>query len=141
MNSSFARTITNELHSLASLMHAITNFLEDQQVDAQSVYRINLTLEEMVTNIIKYGYDDYDSHNIQVTLDVLEDHIVCVIEDFGREFNPLEVTKETPLEEPKVGGLGIHLIKHLLDSIEYRREGQKNILEIKALRKFADDAV
>ncbi len=134
----FTRTITNELHSLESLMHAITNFLEDQGVEAKAVYQINLALEEMITNIIKFGYADYDSHEIHVSMEVGEEEVVARIEDDGREFNPLEekpVAHGTPLEEKKVGGLGIHLIKKLLHSMEYRREGHRNILEIKALKK------
>ncbi len=59
MSTRLTRKITNELHSLESLMNATTNFLEDHGADAQTVYRVNLALEEMITNIIKYGYDDY----------------------------------------------------------------------------------
>jgi len=88
MQTSFQRTITNELHDLESLMNASTNFLEDRGVDAQAVYRINLALEEMITNIIKHGYDDYDSHEIKVSVEVRENEIVSLIEDDGHEFNP-----------------------------------------------------
>ncbi len=135
--STFQRTITNELHELASLMHAITNFLEDQGVEAKAVYQINLALEEMITNTIKFGFNDYDEHEIYVTIEVGETTIVGRIEDEGRAFNPLEqeeVASDTPLGECKVGGLGIHLIKKMLHSMEYRRENRRNILEIKALR-------
>jgi len=143
MNTLFQRTITNELHSLESLMNAITNFLEDQAVDAQAVYRINLAMEEMITNIIKYGYDDYDTHEINVTVEVLEFEIVAVIEDTGREFNPLEQkmeVKDESLEEKEVGGLGLHLIKQMLDAMTYRREERKNILEIRMRRQLPESA-
>ena len=136
MTPTFQRTITNELHSLEGLMNAITNYLEDQAVDAQAVYRINLAMEEMITNIIKYGYDDYEKHNIQVFLEVKDDEILGSIEDYGREFNPMAQTKATPEDpsEPEVGGLGIHLMKQLLDSMVYRRHGDKNVLKIKTRR-------
>ena len=58
MNPSFHQTIANEFANLGGLMDRATEFLESQGVDAQAVYRTNLALEEMVTNIIKYGYDD-----------------------------------------------------------------------------------
>jgi serine/threonine-protein kinase RsbW len=133
MPTTFHRTITNELHELESLMNASTNFLEDHEVDAQAVYRINLGLEEMITNIIKHGYDDYDGHKIEVTVEVRKNEIAGVIEDDGHEFNPLEWEKKDgppSLEESKIGGLGIGLIKKLLDHVDYRRENEKNILEI-----------
>jgi anti-sigma regulatory factor (Ser/Thr protein kinase) len=143
MKTTFQRTITNELHSLGDLMSALTNFLEDQGVDAQAVYRINLAMEEMITNIIKYGYDDYDTHNIEVSVHVMENEVVAAIEDYGREFNPLEQKaelKEGSLEERPVGGLGLHLIKEMLDAVTYRREGRKNVLEICMLRQNPDRA-
>ena len=138
MQTSFHRTISNELHDLASLMNASTNFLEDNGVDAQAVYRINLALEEMITNIIKHGYDDYDSHEINVSIEILENEITGVIEDDGHEFNPLKLEKKpgaASLAEHKIGGLGIHLIRELLDQIAYRRENGKNILEIRTRRQ------
>jgi len=131
------RTITNELHELQGLMLASTNFLEDRGVGETTVYRVNLALEELITNIIKHGYKDYDQHEIHVTLEVAEQEIKTVIEDDGKPFDPLAWTKkETPaaLETRPVGGLGISLIKDLLDNLSYRREGSKNIVEIKARR-------
>ncbi len=139
MSTTYQRTITNELHSLETLMNGITNFLEDNGVDAQTVYRINLAMEEFITNIIKYGYADYDSHNIQVAIEVLPGEVVAVVEDFGRAFNPLEQESKVPeesLEKQEVGGLGLHLIKKMLDGIDYRREGNKNILEIRKSRQL-----
>jgi len=138
MSIRLTRKITNELHSLESLMNATTNFLEDHGVDGQTVYRVNLALEEMITNIIKYGYDDYDSHEIDVDLEILPEEIVAVLKDDGHEFDPL--TQEKPakaatVEEQEPGGLGIHLIKQLVGNMTYKRDGDKNILEIRAKRK------
>ncbi len=133
----FKRTLTNELHALEKLMNGTTNFLEDNGVDAQAVYRINLALEELVTNIIRHGYDDYESHDINVSVVIREDEVVAVIEDDGHEFNPLEQERgdqPASLDESKVGGLGIHLIKTLLSHMGYKREGEKNTLEIRAKR-------
>ncbi|MCE0523615.1 MAG: ATP-binding protein [Methylacidiphilales bacterium] len=138
MPASFQRTITNELHELESLMNASTNFLEDREVDAQAVYRMNLGLEEMITNIIKHGYDDYDSHKIQVTIEALDDEIAAIIEDDGHEFNPLEwVKKDGPptLDTGKLGGLGIGLIKKMFEHVGYRRDNGRNILELRTSRQ------
>jgi anti-sigma regulatory factor (Ser/Thr protein kinase) len=139
MNTIFERTITNELHSLESLTNASTNFFEDNEVDAQAVYRINLALEELITNVIKHGYDDYDPHEIAVRLEVREEVILATIKDDGHEFNPLEKTvnpRQESLEERPIGGLGLKLIKKMLSEMIYRREGDWNILEVKMLRKL-----
>src|SRR5476649_207199 len=93
MSTRLTRKITNELFDLESLMNASTNFLEDNGVDGQTVYKVNLALEEMITNIIKYGYDDYESHDIDVSLEILADEVVAVIEDDGHEFDPLTQSK------------------------------------------------
>ena len=140
MQTSFHRTITNELHELQTLMNASTNFLEDHGVSAQAVYRINLALEEMITNIIKHGYDDYDGHEIEVRLDVEEDQVVGVIEDDGHEFNPLlwEKTEQpASIHERKVGRLGILLVRDLLDQVDYQRVENKNVLQFRTRRDVA----
>jgi anti-sigma regulatory factor (Ser/Thr protein kinase) len=138
MSIRLTRKITNELHSLESLMNGTTNFLEDHGVDGQTVYRVNLALEEMITNIIKYGYDDYDSHEIDVCLEIFPQEIVAMIEDDGHEFDPLtqeKSVKAATVEEQEPGGLGIHLIKQLVGHMSYKRNGEKNVLEIRAQRK------
>lgn len=139
MNASFHQTIANDFANLGGLMEGATRFLENQAVDAQAVYRINLALEEMVTNIIKYGYDTPGKHTIGITLDVGAKEVTAVIVDDGHQFNPVLQERKQPADNPEdreIGGWGIHLIKTLLDHMDYRREGGRNILEIKARRKL-----
>ena len=55
-------------------------------------------------------------------------------EDRGREFNPLEIEEpdlDTPIENRQLGGLGIHLVRQMMDEAKYRREGDKNILMLR----------
>jgi len=138
MNPSFHQIIANDFANLCGLMEGATQFLESQSVDAQAVYRINLALEEMVTNIIKYGYDEPGRHKIEVALEVGTKEVSLVIVDDGHDFNPVLHERKPPadkLEEREIGGLGIHLMKKLLDHMEHRRDGGRNILEIKILRR------
>lgn len=133
----FQRTIGNDVYELQSLMHAMTNFLEDHGVEGRPVYRINLALEELITNTIKYGYSDYDRHEIHVSAEIGDERVVCVIEDNAREFNPLDQkSPELASVESRVGGLGIHIIRQMLDSMTYRREGRRNILEIQTRKNL-----
>jgi len=140
MNASFHQTIANDFADLKGLMEGATVFLESQGVDAQAVYRINLALEEMVTNIIKYGYDAPGRHEIEITLDVGAKEVTAVIIDDGHDFNPVLRERKPPatrLEDREIGGWGIPLIKKLLDRMDYRREEGRNILEITTRRQPA----
>jgi len=139
MSASFHQTIANDFADLGGLMEAATLFLEGQGVDAQAVYRINLALEEMVTNIIKYGYDAPGRHTIEVAVEVGANEVSVRIIDDGHDFNPVLQERKAPadkLAEREIGGLGIHLMKKLLDRMEHRREEGRNILEIKIRRKL-----
>jgi anti-sigma regulatory factor (Ser/Thr protein kinase) len=137
MNATFHQIIANDFADLCGLMERATGFLETQGVDAQAVYRINLALEEMVTNIIKYGYDAAGLHKIEVTLDVGVEEVAMVIIDDGHDFSPLFHERKDPAdksEEREIGGWGIPLMKKLLDHMDHRREAGRNILEIKIRR-------
>ena len=140
MNASFHQTIANDFANLSGLMEGATEFLESQGVDAPAVYRINLALEEMVTNIIKYGYDTLGRHKIEVTLDVGANEVTMVIIDDGHDFNPIVHEGKPPADKPEdreIGGWGIPLMKKMLDQMEHRREEGRNILEIKIRRRLA----
>jgi serine/threonine-protein kinase RsbW len=98
------------------------------------IFEINLALDELFTNIISYGFNDEDEHNIKVTITPLKEEICLCIEDDGVPFNPVEF--EAPdvagtVENCKVGGLGIHIMRKLMDDICYERCGDKNVLTLK----------
>ena len=138
MNDSFHQIISNDFPSLGGLMESATEFLESRGVDAQAVYRIDLGLEEMVTNIIKYGYDTPGSYKIEIRLDVGAEEVTATIIDDGHDFNPVLQERKPQaenLDDREIGGLGIHLIKKLLDRMEYRREEGRNILVLATRRR------
>ena len=140
MNASFHQTIANDFAELKGLMDGATELLESQGVDAQAVYRVNLALEEMVTNIINYGYDAPGRHKIEVTLEVGAKEVALVIIDDGHDFNPILHQGKKPADKPEdraIGGWGIQLMIKLLDGMDHRREEGRNILEIKVRRKLA----
>jgi anti-sigma regulatory factor (Ser/Thr protein kinase) len=92
---------------------------------------MNLALDEVITNIIDYGYDDQAEHEIRVTLAVEGDRLTIEVEDDGRQFDPLTAPApdlDLPLEERPVGGLGIHIVRSLMDAVEHRRRNGRNVL-------------
>jgi serine/threonine-protein kinase RsbW len=93
-----------------------------------------LALEEILANIISYGYADDREHEITVSLDAQPGEVRVDVEDDGRPFNPLESPEPytgDSLEDRPVGGLGIHLVRALMDGLEYRRQGDRNLLTMK----------
>ena len=93
-----------------------------------------MVLDEVLSNIINNGYSDGSRHEIEIHMSADNDYIHFIFQDDGIAFNPLlvERTKGTPVEEEaKIGGLGIQLMKRLVDDIEYQRNGSTNQLVVR----------
>jgi len=138
MNASLSQTMENTVTALPPLTTAVNRFLDQHTVPREAIFRINLAIEEIVTNIIKYGYDDTAFHAIEVSLALLPDTIRLRMEDDGHAFNPLlapEPDIHVALDQRKVGGLGLLLVREIAGHIAYRRENGANILEMDIARK------
>jgi serine/threonine-protein kinase RsbW len=100
--------------------------------DGGAINKINLACEEALVNVINYAYQG-KTGDIEVTLTPVTDGngIVFGIIDSGIEFNPLHKAEpdiNAPIEERPIGGLGIFLVRKIMDNVEYRRDAGKNIL-------------
>lgn len=118
---------------LSKLCLMIRGLLEKEKISPHTLYAVELSLEEMVTNIIKYGYDDKNTHEILVNASLTDRQIILSIEDDGHEFNPLErpdADISSQVTERKIGGVGLHLTRKMVKSMEYKRDNGKNILKI-----------
>ena len=120
--------ITDEIESLA----------EREAWTADLSFKVNLALEELVINIMDYGFEGGD-HEIDVTL-ISEDHkLTIVIADSGKPFDPLEDAPvpdvDAPIDERPIGGLGIYLVRNMMDDMQYRREGERNYITLVANRE------
>ncbi len=132
-----ARTVLklrNDLGEITRLSESLETFCEEHGVSMNTLMALNLALEEAVTNVINYGFDGGD-HLIDVELVMADGAVMATITDDGKEYNPLareapDVT--APLEERRIGGLGVLLVKKLMDEVTYVREGDRNVL---AMRK------
>ena len=127
---------------LERLHQEITSFLRAQSQSPKIINTVNLILEEMVTNVIKYARPAGAEQHILVTLDLTIGELTVTLVDNGPEFNPLdrpEVDTTVPIEERSIGGLGIHLVKKMVDHISYRRLDGKNQLTL--VKKLTVDPV
>ncbi len=124
---------------MEAIMPAVSDFLREQRVDPKAAYAVSLTLEEVITNIVKYAYSEHGDHNIDVTLAVDDGAVLVDFQDDGNEFDPRDFPEPDttqPVEKRTAGGLGIHLVRKMSESMKYRRENGKNVLEIKILRQM-----
>jgi serine/threonine-protein kinase RsbW len=132
--------LKSSLSELDQLCQNLETFGKKFGLSKKLIFEINLALDELFTNIISYGFKDDNEHAIKVTLTPRNDELCLCIEDDGTPFNPIEV--ETPdvsssVEKCKIGGLGIHIMKKLMDEVCYERCGDKNVLNLK--KKIAKD--
>ena len=126
-------SFANDMQELTHVLQVVNVFLEPRELQSKLIYAVNLILEEILVNIIKYGYEDEDSHEIEVQVEVAEEEVAITVIDDGKEFNPLTVpgpdrsgSAMDRLEE----GLGLQFVRHMRNAMEYRREDGKNILRI-----------
>ena len=133
MNQPLRLQIENNISELNRLNALLEQLAKEWKIPKEISFQINLALEEMVTNVINYGYEDKSSHTITLSFILHGNVIIIQIEDDGRAFNPLtapEPDTTEPAEKRKIGGLGIHLVKELMDTVTYVRKNEKNILTI-----------
>ncbi|MEZ0296721.1 MAG: ATP-binding protein [Candidatus Methylacidiphilales bacterium] len=135
MRSAFRRTIRNEQAELQELCEDVGVFVEELNVPCKAAYVVCLAVEEMMTNIIKYSYDDTDPHDIHLDISCDTQCATVRLQDDGHEFNPLLApapNKDLPIDERPVGGLGIYLVRRMVnDDMMYQRENGWNILTIR----------
>jgi serine/threonine-protein kinase RsbW len=126
--------LNNKLSELEQFNHILTEFGRRRALAPKVVHDLHLAVEEILTNIISYAYTDGREHEIRLRLSAQPGEIKVEVEDDGRFFNPLEASEPDitqSLEERTLGGLGIHLVRKLMDGLEYKRQGDRNLLTIK----------
>ena len=126
--------LKNDASELDRLCQQLTNFGNTFGLSQKFIFQINLALDELFTNIISYGYKDKGEHLIKFAISCEDGTVVIRIEDSGVPFDVAEFEVADPkktLEDCRVGGLGLHLIRKLMDEIKYRRTDDKNIVILK----------
>ena len=127
-----------ELKSKLSELTTLCRYLEDcgnvMELPQKCLLELNLGLDELFSNIISYGFEDESEHRIKFSLVKDSKTLIVQVEDDGIPFNPLDVTGPEvshDLESINIGGLGIHLVKEMMDDIDYKRVEGKNKLILK----------
>jgi serine/threonine-protein kinase RsbW len=123
--------IKNQVGELSRIEFFLKELGTEWKLSSSLILSVNLVIEETVTNIISYGYDDNKFHDIELYFEKTGEELKLEICDDGHEFDP--TLRDEPdimleLDERPVGGLGIFLVRKLMDHVTYKRSGNKNHL-------------
>lgn len=131
-NCNFEIMLKNSPEEVSNAIYRFLEFCNDQKFSLALIYKLRLAMEEILVNTINYSFRDQTEHDIFVRIKCCNESVVVVFEDDGIEFNPLNVPEpqDIPLEERIPGGVGIYLVKTMMDTFEYERKNGKNILTI-----------
>ena len=124
-------TLVNDLRQVSLLAGFVDRIRQEYGLAPSLAMRINLALEEAVCNVILYAYPQGTVG--QMDLDAVRDgnRLRFTLCDRGKAFDPTtapEADLTAPVEDRPIGGLGIHLLRSIMDSISYQRRDGKNVL-------------
>ena len=125
--------LTKNISDLNMLVNRLELFFEENNISSISM-PMTLILEELYTNSITHGASDGREVFIEVNLDIVKDELIMIYKDNGIPFNVLDLPEPDltgSVETREVGGLGVHYIKTLTDTVEYEYEEKQNVLKMK----------
>ena len=126
--------IGNQIAEMKKVAEGVNEFGANHALPKNVLNDLNVALDEVLNNTISYGYVDDKWHEIVVSLSLARGELIAEVQDDGIEFNPLKAAQPDlsgGLSERRLGGIGVHLVKSLMDSVEYVREGGSNRLRLR----------
>ena len=129
-------TFSAKLENLELMLGFIMSDAEKLGFDSKKLNMIKIALEEALVNIVNYAYPGKDGE-IEIVRNIEDNkRLIIKITDWGIPFDPLSLPDpdiEAPIENREIGGLGVYMMRNIMDECNYRRKGKRNIL---TLRKF-----
>ena len=126
-------SLANDSADLARVLDEVDEHLAPLPVSAKRKYAVRLALDELLSNVIRYAYDDDARHRIDLKLETGVP-FALTIEDDGKPFDPLADAPppvlDGPVEDRPIGGLGLHILKKMGLRLAYRREAGRNVLRV-----------
>lgn len=127
-------TFVNQGGELARIAGLLDRLGAEHHLAPEVLADMQVALDEVLTNITEYACADKAGHEIRIRFEVLNNVLEMVIEDDGAPFNPLAIPGpdlSKPLRERRVGGVGIHFVRSLMDEVAYDRVGERNRLVLR----------
>jgi sigma-B regulation protein RsbU (phosphoserine phosphatase) len=122
--------LTNEIREIDRALMALNEFSDRYDLPQDVRNDVGVVLDDLLNNVITYAFEDQEDHLIEVTLAADKQRLIVTVSDDGVEFDPFlrsEPDIESDIEDRQVGGLGIHLVRNLMDDLSYRRIGGRNV--------------
>lgn len=126
---SYTLCLSNRLDELPRVREWLGQLPVMQGCASDAIEEVWLILDELLTNIISYGYEDTRNREIEVTVGRKGERLLLEIRDDARAFNPLERIS-SPGAASEIGGWGLQLVRGLSDSLDYARLNEYNVLRI-----------
>jgi sigma-B regulation protein RsbU (phosphoserine phosphatase) len=126
-------SIKNELSEIAKVCEAFEAFADEHGLPMPITMKFNIIFDELLNNVISYAYRDEDDHEIITRVEFVADRLTATITDDGVPFNPSSAKPpdtKASLEDRDIGGLGIHLVRSLVDDLSYHRGIGKNVVTL-----------
>lgn len=126
--------LKNDLSDLEKLHSFLDEIRQRLSVSKKCLFETNLALEELYSNVLSYGFNNHTDHFIKITVTAAQGVLNIRVDDDGKPFNPLKAKEpnlQYDIENCEPGGLGIHLVKHFMDNIRYKRYQNRNVLTMK----------
>ena len=133
MAATLTLTLKNDPAEIGRLVDLLEAFGPQSGLTDDATFKLTLALDEIVANVVRHGFEDEGEHRIEVKVTVDDRTVTASVEDDGLEFDPREAPVpdlDLPIEMRKPGGLGMHLVRATMDSVEYRRQDGRNILTV-----------
>ena len=130
---SYHLTLHNDIAQIALLPEFVETVADQAKLSLETTSNLNLALEEAVANVISYAYPEGTDGVVDIDACVTEHEVSFVITDSGKAFDPTakeELDINAGVEERPIGGLGIHLVRTIMDTVSYERKEEQNILTI-----------
>ncbi len=132
-NEQFSFILENNIEQLVVLQKKINLFCTKNNLVFATRHAMDITLEELFTNIINYAYTDTDKHDIHIHFSMSDRTVHIEIRDDGQPFDPIinrPGEKKASLEQSKIGGWGLQIVHNYMDNISYERDGNNNVLKL-----------
>ena len=128
--------IKNRLDELSRVNQFVEEIGEELGLDMELQMNLNLVMEEVVVNVISYAYPEGKEADIELLAESDDKELTFVLSDRGKEFDPtMNETTDSDMDinpaERDLGGMGIFIVKNIMNEVTYQRLEGKNLLTMK----------
>jgi serine/threonine-protein kinase RsbW len=137
LTATFTRTLRSDPRELEQLLPELAAFLALHHVEASVTYVVQLSVEELLLNVMKHGYHGETGHSVTMKLDLAgANEAMLEVEDEAEAFDPRATPEpdfDNMLRGGREGGLGVHLVRSLSASLDYQRSGNRNHVRVRII--------